>query len=363
MKKLIAALVALLLIATGIAAIASSPGSPENPLITKSFLGGEFRDSLLEDINSRLDSLASAELARLDELYRALAGYMFAPGFTQVTLPAGSTINLTTGSSFILQSGSAVITIHSGAVINVSSGANVNSGTVLLQNNRYFCVENTSATITASTAVIGMVDGFFLPGERVDLAALPAESLNPFIDVSSADWFYNAVSHVYNAELMRGTSTTPMLFSPQLSLTRAMFVTTIHRLDGEPPHVGASIFTDVQNPQTFYHNAVIWANASGIVFGMGEGIFGPHENVTREQMATFLYRYAIYKELNTSVIGRAFEAFPDSAQVSDFAQNAVRWAVDNEIIRGADGRLLPQNTATRAEVAQILMNFSRWLGE
>ena len=175
----------------------------------------------------------------------------------------------------------------------------------------------------------------------------------PFTDVSSSDWFYDAVAYVYENGLMGGTGNNQ--FSPSVTTTRAMIVTILHRLEGEPT-TGTSAFTDVAAGQ-WYTDAVAWASANRIVEGYGNGRFGPNDTITREQMATILYRYAQSKGYNVSSTGD-LSGYTDAAQVSDWAQTAMGWANAQGLITGNTATTLnPTGSATRAEVATILMRF------
>ena len=144
-------------------------------------------------------------------------------------------------------------------------------------------------------------------------------------------------------------------FSPNSTLTRSMLVTILHRLEGTPAASGNS-FADVASG-TWYTDAVSWAAANGIVTGYSDTQFGPDDSITREQLAAILYRYAAYKGMDTSATADLAN-FPDSGSVSTWAGDSVKWAVSFGLISGKDdGRLDPLGTATRAEVATILMRF------
>jgi len=117
------------------------------------------------------------------------------------------------------------------------------------------------------------------------------------------------------------------------------------------------------NPLMYYYGAVAWANLNGIVRGYADGSFGPDRSITREEMAAIMHRYATYKNRDMSASGAIFDAFPDKGNVSEFAVPAMQWAVSREVIRGSTGgMLLPKNTATRAEVAQIIFNYCDKVG-
>lgn len=179
---------------------------------------------------------------------------------------------------------------------------------------------------------------------------------NPFADVTLGAWFYDAVGYVYQNELMMGTDAN--LFSPDLTTTRGMIVTILHRLENSPTVADTSNFTDVENG-SWYADAVNWAAANGIVGGYGDGTFGPDDPITREQMATIFYRYAQFKGYDVSV-GESTSLLPytDFADLSEYAIPAMQWAVGAGIISGTDTNTLsPRGDTTRAQVATILMRF------
>jgi len=337
------------------ATVSASPGSSADSLITRSYLEGEFSSSLKADVSKTLGGATDSSMNKLDEIYRDHIGYDFAPGFTPVTLASGGTVSLSSGASFILLSGSASLTVTSGTVINISTGNEVRSGAALTRNQRYFCVEETFAVVTAGSAATGQVDGYYFTQ-----GATATPNPLPFADVAPGAWYFPAVEFVYKNELFSGTGATT--FSPGSSMTRGMFVTVLHRLAGRPAVGEGSTFSDVANPSLYYYQPVIWASSLGIVKGYSDGTFKPERFVTREEMAVFMHRYASSKNLDMSVSGSLFESFPDRGGVSAFATDAMRWAVSKEIIRGSNGRLNPQNTATRAEVAQIIFNYCEKVG-
>jgi hypothetical protein len=176
---------------------------------------------------------------------------------------------------------------------------------------------------------------------------------NPFADVSESDWFFEAVQFVRQQGLMTGTSATT--FNPNAAMTRGMMVTVLHRMAGSPPYDPAGGFSDVTTG-TWYTDAVTWAVANGIVSGYGDGLFGPNDDITREQMAVILYNYAIFMNIELPSIRTG--AFTDDAQISDWAKEAVNAMYEAGIINGKGGGVFnPLAGATRAEVATILMRF------
>jgi len=350
LKRAIAAGLVLFLLLFMATASASTVGSSTDPLITRSYLDGVFAAALKSEINGTLGGTADSAIGRVDDISKTHIGYIFAPRFTKISLAEGGSVSLSSGGSFILLSGSASLSLSGGTVINISTGAEVPAGSRLSTNQRYFCVENTTARITANSAATGQVDGYYL----VDGADIPATHL-PFLDVPESAWFFEAVDYVFGNELFTGTSATT--FSPNSSMTRAMFVTVLHRLDGRPSAGAGAGFSDVGDKSAYYYAAVAWASANDIVNGYSDGTFKPDSQVTREQMAAFMYRYALYNGADQSAPGTVFDTFPDRARASGYAAHAMRWTVSREIIRGSGGMLLPQNTATRAEVAQIIYNY------
>ena len=175
----------------------------------------------------------------------------------------------------------------------------------------------------------------------------------PFTDVRESDWFYEDVVFAYENGLFAGTSDTT--FSPNASMTRAMLVTVLYRLEGEPTVYGRSGFSDVQY-NGYYEDAVTWAAGNGIVNGTSTTMFSPNANVTREQMAAILYRYAQYKKYNTAA-SSGLNGFTDHASVSGYAAASLEWAVAEKLVNGSAGKLMPTGNATRAQVAAILHRF------
>ena len=174
-----------------------------------------------------------------------------------------------------------------------------------------------------------------------------------YTDVAETQWFAPAVSFVSERGLMVGTASGQ--FNPEGKMTRAMMATVLHRLAGTPAGSGTAGFTDVAAEQWF-SDAVTWAADSGLVTGMGGGMFAPNGLVTREQMAVMLYRMAAYLELDTTAQG-SLDGYSDGAAASAWAEDALAWAVGAGILQGASGQLMPQGTASRAEIATVLMRF------
>ncbi|WP_326910888.1 S-layer homology domain-containing protein [Sedimentibacter sp. MB31-C6] len=178
--------------------------------------------------------------------------------------------------------------------------------------------------------------------------------INLFIDVNETDWFYDAVKFAIENGLMIGTDT--YTFEPELLVTRGMLVTILHRLENQPLDLNGN-FADVK-PGDYYYNAVAWAQQNNIILGIGETKFGPNESITREQLATILFRYYLYKNNGAVDTGADLSEFEDTDLISPYALPAMQWAVKVGLIKGrGEITLAPKGNATRAETAVILQRF------
>ena len=173
-----------------------------------------------------------------------------------------------------------------------------------------------------------------------------------FIDVNESHWFYEAVKFVYEAGLMNGEGENT--FNPQGNLNRAMLVTILYRLENTPEVTEANQFSDVSAGQ-WYSEAVIWASENGIVNGYEDNTFKPMNNVSREEMAAMLMRYAKFKQIDVSAT-KDISGYQDAAQVAEWAKQNMAWSNSAGLIQGDEhNNLNPQGKATRAEAAMILM--------
>lgn len=192
--------------------------------------------------------------------------------------------------------------------------------------------------------------------EKTAAAEQPVQPIAlPFKDVKADRWSYSAIKYAYENKLFSGTSANE--FSPADEMTRGMLVTVLYRLAGEPAVNGDAGFTDVKSGD-WYAKAVAWAKANNIVSGVSAAEFAPDKDITREQMAAILYRYASYKSYSTAANG-SIAGFNDNANVSAFAKDAVSWAVGEKLISGTgNNTLAPKGNATREQVAAILQRFA-----
>ena len=198
-------------------------------------------------------------------------------------------------------------------------------------------------------AITGIISGIVASG-----ALQPGASASQFADLTSGSWYYGGVRYALENGLMTGTSA--RTFAPDRPVTRAMLVTILWRLAGEP-YGRVSPFEDVL-PGSWYAQAVSWAYDKGIVTGVTATSFQPGAPVTREQLCAILCRYAALTGKNTAA-SASLDAFTDRAQVSAYAEASVRWALQAGLLTGVgDGRLAPRSGATRAQLAVLLQRFA-----
>ncbi|MBQ1251522.1 MAG: S-layer homology domain-containing protein, partial [Firmicutes bacterium] len=193
-----------------------------------------------------------------------------------------------------------------------------------------------------------------LTAAEAEYAALMTPVELPFTDIPDA-WYQDAIRFVYENGIMNGM--TPTTFEPGTTLSRAMYITMIWRMEGEPAANGENTYTDVKD-DFWYTDAIIWGTEVGIVNGYGDGIFKPEGNVTRQEMAKMMYCYAEYKGADMSATAD-FSAFKDGEKVASWAAPYMSWAVGSELMKGdPNGNLNPAGKATRAEAATVIMRFA-----
>ena len=253
--------------------------------------------------------------------------------------------------SFETNGGSAIDVVIrvSGTVVDLSGFVSVKAGCKLVgwYADKALTKKVTSVTLNDNMTVYAKWESSVCDGG----ANCPAHK---FADVDSSMWYHEAIDFVVTNGMMNGVADDR--FAPHGVITRAMFVTIIYRLEGEPAVKGENTFSDVENG-TWYTNAVIWASENGIVNGYGNGKFGPSNEITREQMAKIMYNYAEFKGYDVS--GRDnLKAFNDVDTVSSWAVEEMKWAVNAGLINGkGDGRLDPKSNAERCQAAAIFMRF------
>ena len=207
---------------------------------------------------------------------------------------------------------------------------------------------NGEPLLLAACEVSGTVAVYQLGSE--DLTVLP------FTDVDSDDWFLAAVQYVYENDRMAGTSSTT--FQPEVNLTRAMAAQVLYNLEGQLAVTGDTTFTDAADAGDWAVKAITWAEQTGVVAGIGDGLFDPTSNVTREEFAQMMYNYASYKEYDLTREGDLSQ-FEDASAISGWAETAMSWANGSGLINGheATGLIDPAGTTTRAQAASIITNF------
>ena len=235
----------------------------------------------------------------------------------------------------------------------------VKHGYVLALPNENYTVSGWTLTPADAATVTRDGDRFFFSDLRADctLTVDFAESYcvsQQFRDVDRGQWYHDGVDYAVSHGLFKGVALDR--FDPEGTMTRAMLVTVLYRLDGAPAIAPDTGFSDVPENE-WYAQAIAWGKLRGIVDGVGGGKFAPEDKVTREQAATILYRYARYKGSDTSAAAD-ISTFRDAASVSAYAEEPMAWSVAEGLIGGIEGnRLDPQGSATRAQLAVILMRY------
>ncbi len=263
------------------------------------------------------------------------------------------------------------------AVDNVKNGETVillSNGSATVSRDVNFSVDNTgnsfTATISAGTGYrnVGAGNSYDFekipsnpvnpnPGGGNNKPEEPEEPTWPFTDVTEGDdWFYDAVAYVYENGIMAGTGETT--FAPYMELDRAMAAQLFYNLEGKPVVTGDSTFTDVTSGH-WAVDAITWAAQNDIVAGIGGGLYDPDSNVTREQFAVMLYKYARFKGYDLTATGDLTQ-FPDAGSISSWAETALSWANGNGLINGHEnGTIDPKGSTIRAQAASIMANFDQ----
>ena len=186
-----------------------------------------------------------------------------------------------------------------------------------------------------------------------DLKEKPVEKPFPFEDVFKGQWYYEYVDQAYQLGLMTGATET--LFKPVVSMNRGMVAIVLHRMEGAEEVAYAPIFPDVYDKQ-YFTTAVMWAKQTGIITGYNNGTFMPLKEVTREEMATMIQRFAKYKGLDVTS-SKDITYFQDYADISTYAKAPIQWCVENGVLSGKfEGtKVDPLGTASRAECAKMLV--------
>ena len=365
MKKAAAGILAIMLMVC-IGFAAANAGSASDPLVSKDYVDNTFKENVMKSSETAIDKALNSEYNdAVERLKQTPLGnteyYQFAGGYESVEVKAGKAVRVYMGGTLILTKGAATVGKEQGKVINVSTGAVASSGEALSTDQRYFSAENTVAVYTMTANSTCLINGFYRIVDGKDALPESGPSLRefgPYIfnDVPEYKWFYKAIGYVYRHNIFNGVETNR--FGVNENIKRADFVTVLYRMAGSPSVSGTSKFPDVSKKSSYYYNAVVWASQNGIVVGYDTGMFGPTDSVTREQIMTFMFRYAKYSGMNMNVKDpNRINTFPDKGEVSGWASKAVAWAIGNGIINGTDGKIDPRGTAIRCQIAQIIYNF------
>ena len=345
-----------------------TPSATVNNGTAEAVVSGEMADQLVEQAASGRDTVVIApvvpgSVTQTDVVIPASAVSGIAGSSSADLVVETPAANITLPNSSLedlnRQGGSGVVStaaVSGGVSIEITAGGQRVDNTAIKAEIPVDCGPGTVAVVvsggSSTTVRKSFADG---SGQLMNVpldgsaTVIFVDNSKTFSDVPGSNWAADAVAFASAHELMNGVTATS--FSPNTSMTRGMLAVVLHNLEGNPGAVYAGSFTDVGSGD-WYAQAVQWAADSGIIGGVGNGAFAPNASITREQLVVMLYRYAGMPASNGSLSG-----FSDSARVSNWAQQAMAWAVSNGIVKGSNGALNPQGSATRAEVAQMLMNF------
>lgn len=331
------------LVLAGMITAGFSAGQSE-ALVSLSYLNGTFWDDLKATVKQETDKNTNA-------LYQEIAnqaGQGAESGFAARSGVNGDRVSGSTGSGLIWSGGSAVVS--SGVLVDATVGAEVAAGGALSAGHRYLAGTDVVLAVASGQAQ------WMVEGEWTVAHGDPVQEPLPFADVAPEDWYYGDVLFVYREKLFNGDS--PTSFAPKNSMERRMMTTVLHRLAGEPAVGYSALFRDVPDGE-WYTAGTIWAGSVGVVSGVEPGVFAPMSNVTRQEIAVILYRYAERMGYDVSV-SASLAGFRDQGDVASWGARAMSWAVGAGILNGSDGALLPGGDASRAQVAAMLHRFIDW---
>ena len=239
---------------------------------------------------------------------------------------------------------------------NVDLSATANK-TVKVENDTGDEITVTINGVSKTIAEDGSATFTYTPPTGGGTPTEPEEPTWPFTDVTEGeDWFYDAVAYVYENGIMAGTDET--IFDPYMELDRAMAAQLFYNLEGKPAVTGDSTFIDVTSGH-WAVDAITWAAQNDIVAGIGGGLYDPDSNVTREQFAVMLYKYARFKGYDLTATGDLTQ-FPDAGSISSWAETALSWANGKGLINGHEnGTIDPKGSTIRAQAASIMANFDQ----
>lgn len=361
MKKTLAALCAAALLVSMACGVYALTG--EDSLISLSYITNIFiPDAIRQGSQQAGEVLNKTYTGAEEELEEVNADLMelatgsrnaYSINLQPRTFYSGDILTIETGAGVLMYVGKARVS-HDGAFIDVTDGKEVASGAELTAGHRYLVGEDTLADIVALSGMarLGLQGEYEMDrGEGAQV---------PFTDVSSGDWYYDAVKYVYNAGLFTGVGDDK--FAPGMTMDRSMLMTAFYRLAGSPQREmeeATASFTDVPE-SAWYHSFVRWAATQQITAGIGDNKFGPSVQLTREQVVTLLYSFGT-RYLGRTMSGRTdVSAYSDFDKSSEWARDALSWAVHYGVL---DSSWAGENTlgghqyADRAEVSAMLAAF------
>lgn len=342
-KKLLAGALALAILTGG--TVLASAESQSQALVSLSYLMGTFWNDLTSIVKQDVDRNTTA-LYNEAAAQAGQSGSSF--GFVSRTSVNGAVVTGITGSGFIWTSGSGMV--RTGALVDATVGSEVAVGGTLTVGHRYLAGSDVTFVVASDSAQ------WMGEGQWTVTAGDPVEPpvVMTFTDVAPNAWYYDDVAYVYEHGLFDGVTSTS--FNPAGKMQRCMITTVLHRLAGKPAVNYAALFSDIPDGQ-WYTEGTIWAGQRNVVTGVGGGKFSPFANVTRQEIAVILYRYA--RQMGYPVDQSAdLSRFGDSEAVASWGREAVSWAVGTGILNGSNGLLVPCGDATRAEVSAMLHRFA-----
>ncbi len=346
-KRVLAVVLAAVLLLTGVALAA------DESLVSLGYLTGSFQSTILADAAALLqavfqpvyDTFVAGLTTQAVESHANT--WQSSPTYTSGSSKQAELITLSSGSGILWDNGSC--SVDSGVMVDITSGNEVLAGSGLTIGHRYVADGQTVLKVTSASAT-WMVEGVWHTVTNNPVAA------SRFTDVNETDWFYDAVNVVAERHIFNGVSETE--FGPNQTTTRGMMATVLWNMEGQPQVAYEPVFSDVPGDK-WYSTAVVWANQKGLIFGTGDGKCEPEKVITRQEMIVMIQHYAQYCGYIAAPSG-SLDAFIDGDTTSDWARESMQWAAGEGILSGSDGRLMPQDSCTRAQIAAIIRNYLNW---
>ena len=329
-------------------------GSLSDPLISLSYLTETFFAGLKAYVTQWVaqdtQKLYDAAAARAEQTSGPEDSWSSSFGFVPGETEYSGTVTLSAGSGLIWTDGAGAVS--SGVLVDATAGMELAAGKALTAGHRYLAAEDT-VVVTSSQSARWMAEGTWFLGTG-GTVVIPF----PFTDVPEGAWYYDDVRYVWEKKLVTGVSDTE--FNPKGTMERGMATTLLYRLSEEPAVSYSPVFSDVPDGQ-WYTDGIIWCAQVGIVDGVGGGLFAPGQLLTRQQIATILYNYAVKTGRTAGERGN-LDAFPDGEAVASWAKTGMSWAVGAGIFGGNDeGKLIPELEADRGQMAAIIHHYMNWL--